>query len=146
MVTLSKSHDENRSRVCLFCCGKSSRSKFSNILPGSKLEKLINVTIKYNALDKRVPDVVCDKCRRKLYSSNIVLTANLKQFYDKSHNTRTTPTASNKVCDCKICQIANQGLFEISKSASDVIHSQKEDQTRKFKISLDLQHNNLFAH
>lgn len=113
-------HDLNREKVCLLCLQKDTRCKkttYRKILRNSKLEELINVHFRYNALEKRLPNAVCDGCRRKLYhvENGSQLTINrpdLNQFYTTEIKTRSTNSVSTAPCPCKICQIAGTPLFE----------------------------------
>lgn len=79
---------------------------------------MINVHFKYNALDKRLPNGLCDKCRRKLYhckngsQRRRIDRPDLNQFYKGIVNTRSTNKPSGATCACKICEIVGTKLFE----------------------------------
>lgn len=114
MANMSE-HDSNREKVCLFCLNKKMKTKnltFSKILPNSKLEEKINKHFRYNALEKNLPNVVCDKCRRKLYEKGqSIERPDLNSFRRTIMSTRSMP--SNGPCVCKICRIVDgTPLFE----------------------------------
>lgn len=142
-MTKPRTHDENRGKVCLLCLRKDtriSRLKYSKILPKGKLESMINKHVKYNALDNRLPNAICDVCRRKLYriekgSIENVNIPNLKQFFVKKIYTRTTQQKPNKLCDCKLCQIANASLIESSNETKVGVINRRRDQRRtRYKL------------
>lgn len=59
----AKTHDENRNQICLLCFGKT-KSMFS-VKDG--LKDLFEKYLEYDALDERLPRVLCSTCKRDLY-------------------------------------------------------------------------------
>lgn len=141
MPNFRKTHDENRLKVCLFCLRRDSRRnkhKFVKIIPYGKLENIINKHFRYSALDKRLPNAVCDSCRQKLYrikngSLEIIALPNLKQFHQKQISSRGRPIPSNDICECKLCQIAGATLIQVDPENKSVILNRRKDR-RKFQI------------
>lgn len=120
MPKSARTHDENRKSLCLFCFQKNTRcrkSPFVKILPGGKLEKTINSHFKYNANDKRLPNAICEQCRKKLYrvkngSLASIISPNLKPFYEKKYYTRSSKKSENVPCDCKLCEIMKTPMIQ----------------------------------
>lgn len=106
----ASSHEENRTRVCLFCFKvnslKNSRTKTRNITTANgKFEKLVQALLpNYNISRMELLSGICNTCYTKLYNSkNSLHLPDLTRFKPMKINTRSF--ISNK-CMCALCIIA----------------------------------------
>lgn len=108
-------HNENRGKICLLCLRidtRNNNSKFGKIIPGGVIEQKINEVFAYNvSLDDHLPNAVCSGCLLKFYRNKVVQPQNLNQFA-RTITTRSQRTKS-KICQCKVCLLAREPLFQI---------------------------------
>lgn len=132
-------HDENRSKICIFCCkkkGGNGASKIIVITSKGKIESLVNSVFKYEADNKCLPNGICSTCLNKLYeekkTEKKLLEAPKLSFNYKSMETRTE---GDLLCQCLICQLARKIPDNLSTNksrknsiASNVVERQLEGQ------------------
>ena len=107
-------HDENRSKICLFCLkkrGRSRKNEIRKIVKNGPVELLIIKDIfEYDASDKNLPNGICKTCLNKLYATKGKTKKLLKKpewcFHYKTINTRSSDGSLK--CDCLICKLARQ--------------------------------------
>lgn len=102
-------HNENRSKVCLLCFG---RSKVMSLVQG-KLKSYVEKMYEYDPCDERLPNAVCTTCKRKLYivKDDTENTVKLSIFSDleplKNIKTRLS---SKALCNCYVCQLVRYSV------------------------------------
>lgn len=113
-------HDENRRKICLFCCKKKGRNGASKIIVitlKGKIESLVNSVFKYEADDKSLPNGICSTCLNKLYEAKKtekkLLEAPKLSFNYKNIKTRVE---GDSLCQCLICQLARKTHDNFSKN------------------------------
>lgn len=98
-------HWENRLKRCLLCFGKT---KVMIRIQG-KLKNLLETIVEYDDSDDRLPLVLCNNCKRNLYSDNKENLKTLPNFSSLESSKKIKTRLSEKVtCDCYICQLARE--------------------------------------
>lgn len=108
-------HDANRSKLCLLCFKKASRSvktKFYKIVSNGKLEAIIKSLFDYNASDTHLPNAICAGCFRKLYRFKNGLLKKIK-LPDLSQFHIMERRSNMIICQCPLCKIVRRPLFEV---------------------------------
>lgn len=94
-------HESNRSKMCLFC-----QNKPKTALPISGVIKIRieNLFSEYSASDLRLPKVICNACRQKLFYPYNNTCASQIAFPDYS-SYQQVDTTEDQDCECSLCNI-----------------------------------------
>lgn len=102
----ARTHEENRSVVCLFCLKK--KDKMWNIVGilKSKIKNVVNI----NVDDSRYPSAVCSTCKIVLYKSckqglGDQATLSLPDYSNFPALSCTTRSQDNILCECNLCKL-----------------------------------------
>lgn len=128
----SYTHDENRSKVCLFCLkkrGRSGANQVREITKNGQIELLVNGIFEYDASNTHLPNGICKTCLNKLYASKDQ-TKKLLEIPKMSYNCKTIKTrssADNVICGCLICQLARHRPGISKQNTSKTLQKIKND-------------------
>lgn len=102
----AKTHDENRNQICLLCFGKTK----SMFLVNDVLKDLVKKYLEYDALDDRLPRVLCSTCKRDLYrvEDGSEKCVRLPKFSDLKAIRKPTRSSISATCDCFVCELARK--------------------------------------
>ena len=97
------SHEENRSKICLFCCCKT---KVMFKIDGELKKKLSDKLGSDEFMKNKYPSSLCATCRKKVYYSvknKSKLEITLPNFSGEIIITRQN---IRKICGCGLCELA----------------------------------------
>lgn len=131
-------HNENRSKICLFCLKKRGRNGTNVIVEiktDGKIEALVNYIFKYKASDQSLPNGICRTCLMKLYSSKKQEKKLLESpKVDFNYKTVFTRQSSQELsCNCLICELARErpGIPQQDRALkSEIISKVKSNQSK----------------
>ncbi len=109
----AKSHEENRTKICLFCLKKGVELK--NLIPS--MIHILKDKTNYDSTDIRLPCVVCKKCKVYFYKAvrddgGTKLQVMLPEYSKFTHVKR--PLRNNaymEICLCTLCTLARATPF-----------------------------------
>ena len=111
IIIMDEEHKKNRSKVCIVCHRKGSRS-----LSNNDIESVKKFVIKdYNVEDLDFPSALCNGCylllNKKAKGFEVQLPIVASYDPERSKSLRS----SSSVCNCRICQVAKLNFKEAKK-------------------------------
>ena len=109
------SHQENRSKICLLCLGKT---KVMYKIEGATKKRLLDISsVSDHFLDDKFPNALCSTCRKNVYNATSKNNENAKKaivlpdlsiFCGESKVTRSN---LKKACSCTLCERVRSRKF-----------------------------------
>lgn len=121
-------HEENRFKICLYCCKKSKKMI---VIQGKVQLRLKKLFPGFDASDLNVPAVLCPACdtrlRRSLKEGQMCVIPEMEKFVSIKFSTRGF--TKTPYCQCHICTLVSRSVVNFSAQAKPVVVRKSE--TRK---------------